>query len=98
MINGIAVFIMLGMLFIWCGTKWRKRLAGFGMLTDISVHILMQLFLGGDGEGRLAVLFGCVMFNLSLMAYRKLRGYSTIEDGEWVLHRGLIFRPKMVKA
>jgi hypothetical protein len=96
MINGLAVFIMLCMMFMWLGTKWRKRLVGFGLLTDISIHILLQAFLGGDGEGRLAVLFGGVMFNLFLMLYRKVWGYSTIEGGQWVLHRGWFFRPKAI--
>lgn len=96
MVNGTAVFIMLLMFFMWCGSKWRKRLAGFGLLTDIGIHILLQAFLGGDGEGRLAVLFGGVMFNLSLMMYRKVRGYSTFTDGHWVDHPGLLYRPKRV--
>jgi len=84
MLNGIAVFVMLTMLFMWCGKKWRQRLAGFGFLTDISVHIIAQTVLGGANEGRLAVLFGCVMFNLSLMSYRKLWGYV---DGDG-FHKG----------
>ena len=96
MINGIAVFVMLIMLFMWAGTKWRKRLVGFGFLTDISVHILLQAFLGGDGEGRLAVLFGGVMFDLFLMFYRKVWGYSSFTNGEWTMHRGLLYRPKVV--
>lgn len=94
MINGIAVFVMLVMLFMWAGTKWRKRLVGFGFLTDISVHILLQSFLGGDGEGRLAVLFGGVMFNLFLMTYRKVFGYEAFENGKWTPHRGWFFWPK----
>jgi hypothetical protein len=85
MLNGIAVFVMLTMLFMWCGKKWRQRLAGFGFLTDISVHIVAQTFLGGANEGRLAVLFGCVMFNLSLMSYRKLWGYVDSNG----FHKGL---------
>lgn len=89
MLNGIAVFVMLTMLFMWCGKKWRQRLAGMGLFTDISVHIICQLLLGGANEGRLAVLFGCVMFNLSLMSYRKLWGYSSFTDGQWVFNRGL---------
>jgi membrane-associated protease RseP (regulator of RpoE activity) len=95
MLNGIAVFIMLSMMFMWCGSKWRKRLVGFGLLTDITIHVLLQAFLGGDGEGRLAVLFGGVMFNLALMFYRKVRGYSSFEDGQWVMHGGWFYRPRV---
>lgn len=79
MLNGIGVLVMLLMLFMWLGKKWRMRLAGMGFLTDISVHILGQLLLGGAHEGRLAVLFGCVMFNLYLMSYRKLFGYVDMD-------------------
>lgn len=89
MLNGIAVFVMLTMAFMWCGKQWRQRLVGFGLLTDIMVHVLCQALLGGANEGRLAVLFGCVMFNLSLMTYRKIWGYQIYTDGEWVFHRGL---------
>lgn len=89
MLNAFAVFVMLTMLFMWVGKKWRQRLVGMGFITDITVHIICQAMLGGANEGRLAVLFGCVMFNLSLMTYRKLWGYSAFEDGEWKNHRGL---------
>lgn len=95
MLNGFAVFVMLTMLFIWCGPKWRQRLAGFGFITDITVHVIAQALLGGAHEGRIAVLFGCVMFNLSLMTYRKLWGYQTFSEGEWVVRNGLFnFRRK----
>jgi hypothetical protein len=86
MLNGIGVFIMLIMLFIWIGGEWRMRLAGYGALTDIGIHVLGQLLLGGAHEGRLAVLFGCVMFNLYLMTYRKVVGYID-SDG---YHRGIL--------
>jgi hypothetical protein len=89
MLNAFAVFVMLAMLFMWVGKKWRQRLVGMGFLTDISVHIICQFLLGGANEGRLAVLFGCVMFNLYLMTYRKLFGYQMFEEGEWKSHRGL---------
>jgi len=85
MLNGIGVFVMLLMLFVWIGQKWRMRLAGYGALTDISVHIIGQLLLGGAHEGRRAVLFGCVFFNLYLMSYRKLWGYVDSSG----FHRGL---------
>ena len=79
----------LCMLFIWCGRTWRKRLVGMGLVTDIGIHVILQIMLGGANDGRLAVLLGGVMFNLTLMFYRKTRGYSTRIDGEWVEHNGL---------
>lgn len=89
MIAGFAVFTMLAMLFMWCGPKIRQRLAGFGFFTDITVHVIAQALLGGAHDGRIAVLFGCVMFNLYLMTYRKLWGYQSFTEGEWVKRNGL---------
>jgi hypothetical protein len=92
--NGLAVWIALCIMFSWLGSKWRKRIVGMGLLTDISVHILLQVLLGGANDGRMAMLFGGVMFNLTLMLYRKLRGYSTLSQGEWVEHSGWFRRVK----
>ena len=88
MLNGIAVFVMLLMLYAWLGKTWRQRLAGLGFFTDVSVHILCQLMLGGAHDGRLAVLFGCIMFNLFLMTYRRFWGYQFPSENGWVFHRG----------
>lgn len=92
--NGLAVWIGLCIMFSWAGSKWRKRLVGMGMLTDIATHVILQAMLGGASDGRMALLFGGVMFNLTLMLYRKLRGYSNYTDGQWVDHPGLLRRVK----
>lgn len=72
MFNGIAVYLSLMMLFLWAGPKGRIHIARFGMFTDIVVHVAAQLMLGGHGDGRIAVLFGCLMFSFTLMGYRKI--------------------------
>jgi hypothetical protein len=69
--GGIAVFVALLMLFLWLPVSLRQSLARFGFFTDISIHIVCQVMLGGDGIGRMSMLFGCVAFNLLLMVYRK---------------------------
>jgi hypothetical protein len=71
--GGIAVYIALVMLFLWLPKEMRVALARFGFFTDISVHLILQGLLGGDGYGRMSMLFGGVMFNLTLMFYRKFR-------------------------
>lgn len=86
--NGLAVWVALCIMFSWLGPVWRKRFVGMGLLADIATHVILQTLLGGANEGRMALLFGGVMFNLTLMIYRKLRGYSTRSDGEWVEHSG----------
>jgi hypothetical protein len=69
--GGIAVFVALLMLFLWLPTPIKQAVARLGFFTDISIHIVCQLMLGGDGVGRMSMLFGCVAFNLMLMIYRK---------------------------
>ena len=69
--GGIAVYVALLMLFLWLPTEGRQFVARMGFFTDISVHIICQWLLGGDGFGRMSMLFGCVAFNLTLMGYRK---------------------------
>lgn len=72
MFNGIALYISLMLLFVWAGTQGRLWLAKFGMLTDIVIHVACQWLLGGHNDGRIAVLFGCLLFSLTLMVYRKV--------------------------
>ena len=90
--DGIAVFVALFILYMWLGPVWRKRVAGLGFFTDISVHLVLQIMLGGASEGRMALLFGGVMFNIALLVYRKIRGYSTFTNGSWVTHSGWFYR------
>lgn len=69
--GGIAVYVALLMLFLWLPVPLRQSVARLGFFTDISIHIVCQWLLGGDGIGRMSMLFGCVAFNLTLMIYRK---------------------------
>lgn len=71
--GGIAVYVALLMLFLWLPKHIRVLVASFGFFTDITVHLVLQGLLGGDGYGRMSMLFGGVMFNLTLMLYRKFR-------------------------
>ena len=79
MFNGIAVYLSLVLMFIWAGPVWRLTFVRFGMVTDIIVHATCQFLLGGHGDGRIAVLFGCLMFSFTLMAYRKIRQRDLVE-------------------
>lgn len=92
MMGGLSVFVALLIMFMWLGPVWRRKVAGMGFFTDIGVHIILQLLLGGASDGRMALLFGGVLFNLALVVYRKLRGYSTYTDGQWINHSGLFNR------
>lgn len=71
--GGIAVYVALIMLFLWLPKDMRVAVAKFGFFTDITVHLILQGLLGGDGYGRMSMLFGGVAFNITLMLYRKFR-------------------------
>lgn len=92
MLDGLSVFTGLLLLFMWLGPSLRRKVAGLGGFTDVGIHIVLQVMLGGAAEGRMAMLFGGVMFNIALLVYRKLRGYHTIVNGEWVPHSGWFWR------
>lgn len=72
MTNGIALYISLMLLFFWAGPKGRLWLVKFGMATDILVHVICQWLFGGHNDGRMAILFGCLLFSLSLLIYRRV--------------------------
>lgn len=73
MFEGLAVYMSLCLIFIWLGSTWRKHVARYGLITDIVIHGTCQLMLGGAHQGRIAVLFGCLLFSFTLMAYRRFR-------------------------
>lgn len=89
MMMGITMFISLVFLASWISASWKRRLVGFGLLTDVSVHIILQFLFGGDAEGRVGMLFAGVLFNCAMHMYRKFFGYEVIEDGEWVRYQGV---------
>lgn len=69
--GGIAVYVALIMLFLWLPKEARQFVARMGFFTDITIHLVLQGLLGGDGYGRMSMLFGGVAFNLTLMGYRR---------------------------
>jgi hypothetical protein len=79
--GGIAVYVALMMLFLWLPKEGRVFVARMGFFTDITIHFILQVMLGGDGYGRMSMLFGGVMFNLTLMAYRKYRCPKENDNG-----------------
>lgn len=92
MINGIVMFISLLFLASWIPAHWKRRLVGFGFWTDVGVHVMLQSLFGGDGDGRIAMLFAGVLFNVAMHAYRRLYGYETLTNFEWVRYPGLLTR------
>lgn len=92
MINGLVMYISLLFLASWIDAKWKRRLVGFGLLTDVSIHVCLQYLFGGDGDGRIAMLFAGVLMNATMHLYKRLYGYERIEKGQWVRYPGALTR------
>lgn len=83
MINGIVMWISFMILWSWIPTNWKRRIVGYGFAADIAVHVILQGLFGGDGEGRIAMLFGGVLINLTLKTYRKIWGCQKLTAEGW---------------
>lgn len=91
-----AMFIAFILLCRWIAPKWKRRAVGYGLLSDISVHIVLQGMFGGDAEGRAGLLLAGVLINISMHLYRKYFGYEKLSMNGWVRYDGkgrIIFQP-----
>ncbi len=95
--NGIAMWITVLFLASWLPMKWKLRLVGAGFYTDIAVHIILQSFFGGDAGGRAGMLFGGILINLSMHAFRWAFGYETLGLKGWSRFAGRFTPPEKVK-
>ena len=86
--NGIAMWITVMFLASWLPAHWKRRLVGAGFLTDVTVHVVLQSFFGGDAGGRVAMLFGGILINVTMHAYRWLLGYEKLSTSGWVRYAG----------
>lgn len=83
MINGLTLYIALLFLCSWIPAHWKRRAVGMGLVTDISVHIVLQWLFGDDAGGRIAMLFAGVLFNATMHLYRKLYGFEKLTGTGW---------------
>lgn len=90
MFNGIAMWIAVMFLASWIPAQWKRRLVGMGLLTDISVHIVLQTLFGGDAGGRVAMLFAGILINVTMHSYRHLLGYEKLTTAGWVRYSGML--------
>ena len=79
----IAMFISFIFLASWIPAAWKRRAVGYGLLTDISVHITLQTLFGGDAAGRVGMLLAGLMINGLLHAYRHFYGYEKLTMRGW---------------
>ena len=93
----ITMFIAFIFLMTWVPAHWKRRVVGYGLLADISVHVVFQTMFGGDAEGRAGLLLAGVMINGTMHLYRKMAGWEKLSFDGWVRYDGkgnVIFRPK----
>lgn len=85
---GIEMYIVMLFFASWISAKWKRRIMGLGLITDISVHVFLQSTFGGDAEGRAGLLLAGVLINITMHAYRKFLGYEKLTRTGWVRVKG----------
>lgn len=88
MLMGIAMWISIVFLATWIGPTGRRRIVGFGLLADISTHIILQTLFSGTGEERVGMLFGGILVNITMHAYRHFKGYEKLTSQGWQRYAG----------
>ncbi|HRP74558.1 MAG TPA: hypothetical protein PKZ27_03125 [Rhodocyclaceae bacterium] len=85
---GTALAMYLSFLFLssWLSPTIKRRAVGLGLVTDITVHVVLQTMFGGDANGRAGLLLAGIMINLTMHAYRWWYGYETLGWRGWTLH------------
>lgn len=78
MFMGISMFIAVMFLASWLSPKTKRKLVGMGLVTDITVHALLQSMFAGTGEERVGMLIAGIFINISMHTYKKLYGYETL--------------------
>jgi hypothetical protein len=85
---GIEMYIVILFFASWISRKWKRRIIGFGLMTDISVHLFLQTTFGGDAEGRAGLLLAGVLVNITMHAYRHFLGYEKLTAKGWITQKG----------
>lgn len=79
MSTAITMYIAVLLLTSWLPAHWKRRIVGMGLISDISVHVILQSMFGGDANGRAGLLLAGVLINVTMHAYRGFAGYETID-------------------
>ena len=86
--NGIAMWIAFIFLVSWIPMHWKRRIVGYGLATDITVHVVLQTLFGGDAGGRVAMLFAGILINLTMHGFRWGFGYDKLTARGWIHFKG----------
>ena len=88
--TALAMYIAFVLLTSWLSPTTKRRAVGYGLVADITVHIVPQTMFGGDANGRAGLLLAGVLINLTMHAYRYLKGYEKLTFGGWQRYAGLL--------
>lgn len=83
-----AMFVAFILLSRWVSPYWKRRFVGYGLVTDISVHVVLQTMFGGDADGRAGLLLAGVLINITMHGYRKVFGYEKLTTDGWQRYNG----------
>lgn len=89
MMMGIAMWLAVVFIATWVSAPVRRRIVGMGLLADITTHIILQSLFGGTGEERVGMLFGGILVNLTMHAYRWAYGYEKLTSQGWKRFAGV---------
>lgn len=81
--TALAMYIAFILLATWIPPHWKRRVVGYGLLADITVHVILQTMFGGDANGRAGLLLAGVLINLTMHAYRRLHGFEKLTTKGW---------------
>ena len=93
MSTAITMYIAVLFLVSWVPAHWKRRIVGYGFLSDITVHFVLQTLFGGDANGRAGLLLAGVLINLTMHGYRRFFGYEKLTGSGWVRYAGQLTRP-----
>lgn len=87
---GIAISMYIAFLFLatWIPACWKRRVVAYGLLADITVHVVLQGMFGGDAAGRAGLLLAGVLINATMHLYRRVAGYEKLTFDGWVRYTG----------
>jgi hypothetical protein len=81
--TALAMYIAFLFLATWLSAKVKRRVVGYGLAADITVHVVLQTMFGGDANGRAGLLLAGVLINATMHLYRWLYGYEKLTTKGW---------------
>lgn len=85
---GFGMWLTVMFFTTWLPAHWKRRVVGAGLISDITVHLVLQGLFGGDATGRAGMLLAGILINMTMHAYRHALGFEKLRAGKWVRYAG----------